>query len=165
MLLALMRHGVAEDAGPDTGHRDEPRRLTEEGARRMRAAAAGMGVLGLAPGLIVTSPLARCVQTAEIVAGALGAEVAADRRLAPGMTLEGLVELLQVHGWADELMLCGHQPDMSRAIADLTGGGEADMKKGAVALLELDAPRRDGGRLVALYPPRALRALGGDGGS
>ena len=164
MLLALLRHGVAEDAGPTTGHRDEPRRLTEEGARRMRAAARGMRALGLAPAEVLTSPLPRCLETAEIAGAALGAEVHRDARLAPGMGLELLLEVLAERGWAGELMLCGHQPDLSRAVADLTGGGDVEMRKGSLALLQLDAPRASGAVLVALYPPRALRALGASAG-
>jgi phosphohistidine phosphatase len=160
MLLALLRHGIAEDAGPRTGGRDEPRRLTDAGIKRMRAAARGMTALGLAPSIIVTSPLRRCVETAEIVAAALGAEVLRDERVAPGMTVDDLADLIAMHGSEGELMVCGHQPDLSRTIADLTGGSSVEMRKGSLALMELHSARPNGGHLVGLYPPRALRVLG-----
>ena len=160
MLLALLRHGIAEDAGPRTGGRDEPRRLSEAGIKRMRAAARGMSALGLAPTVVVTSPLRRCVETAEIAAAVLGAEVHRDERAAPGMTVDDLADLLAMHGSDGELMICGHQPDLSRAVAELTGGGSVEMRKGALALLEVHSARPNGAHLIALYPPRALRALG-----
>jgi phosphohistidine phosphatase len=160
MLLALLRHGIAEDAGPRTGGRDEPRRLTDAGIRRMRAAARGMTALGLAPSMVVTSPLRRCVETAEIVASALGAEVLRDERVAPGMTVDDIADLIAMHGSEGELMVCGHQPDLSRAVAELTGGSSVEMRKGSLALMELRSARPNGGHLVGLYPPRALRALG-----
>ena len=72
MRLMLMRHGVAEDAGPDTGYRDEPRALTDEGRARIAQAAEGLRVLGIDAALVLASPLVRCRQTAEIVAAALG---------------------------------------------------------------------------------------------
>jgi len=160
MLLALLRHGIAEDAGPRTGGRDEPRRLTDAGIKRMRAAARGMTALGLAPSVIVTSPLRRCVETAEIVASALGAEVHRDERAAPGMTVDDLTDLIAMHGHDGELMVCGHQPDLSHAVAELAGGGSVEMRKGSLALMEVHSARPNGAHLVGLYPPRALRALG-----
>ncbi len=160
MLLALLRHGIAEDAGPRTGGRDEPRRLTDAGIKRMRAAARGMSALGLAPAVIVTSPFRRCVETAEIVAATLGAEVHRDERAAPGMALDDLADLVVTHGGDGELMVCGHQPDLSRMVAELVGGGDVEMRKGALALLEVASLRPNGAHLAALYPPRALRTLG-----
>ena len=159
MRLLLLRHGIAEDIGPATGHRDAPRALTPEGAERMRAAARGMRALGVAPGVLLTSPLVRCRQTAEIVGEALGLAPREDDRLRPGMDLDAVADALLEHPGAEAVMLCGHQPDLSEVAADLTGGGMMEFKKGALAVLEVRAPRHAGGHLCALYPPAALRAL------
>lgn len=158
--LLLLRHGIAEDAGPATGYEDAPRALTEDGIVRMRLAAAGVAALGLGIDTIVSSPLVRCRQTAEIVATALGLPVSLDARLAPGMDIDGVEDLLLEHPDAQAALLCGHQPDLSRLVAALTAGGAVEFRKGSLAVLGIEAPRRGGGRLRALYPPAALRELG-----
>jgi phosphohistidine phosphatase SixA len=56
-------------------------------------------------------------------------------------------------------MLCGHQPDLSLLVAELTGGA-TELKKGALALIDARSPRPHAGVLLALHPPRALRLLG-----
>lgn len=162
MRLLLMRHGVAEDSGPATGFRDEPRALTDEGRARMESAARGVARLSLGAEVVLTSPLTRCRQTAEIVAGALGLHVHEDRRLAPGAELDDLAEALLAHPEAGCVLACGHQPDMSGIVAELTGG-LVEFRKGALAVVEADALRAHGGYLRALHPPAALRALAGQG--
>ncbi len=161
MRLLLLRHGIAEDAGPATGHRDEPRALTPEGRRGMHAAARGMATVGVAADAVVTSPLVRCRQTAEIVAEALGAEVREDRRLRPGARLDQVEDVLIEHPGADAVLLCGHQPDLSVIVAELTGGGRVEFRRGSLAVLDVERPRPGGGVLRSLYPPGALRLLGG----
>ncbi len=160
MRLLLLRHGIAEDAGPRTGHRDAPRELTPGGAERMRAAAEGMAALGIGADAVLTSPLIRCRQTADIVCEALGGEPREDRRLAPGMGLDALGDALLGHPDAASVLVCGHQPDLSIVIAGLTGGGHVEFRKGSLAVLDVESARPAGGRLRALYPPAALRLLG-----
>jgi phosphohistidine phosphatase len=161
MRLLLLRHGTAEDAGSGTGFRDEPRELTPEGRARMEEQARGMAALGVGAAVVLTSPLARCRQTAEIVAGALGLRVVEDDRLRPGMELDDLEEALLRHPGADPVLVCGHEPDLSEAVAELTGGGAVMFRKGSLAALEVSAVRPGAGRLRALYPPSALRTLAG----
>jgi phosphohistidine phosphatase len=129
----------------------------------MRAAARGMEALGVGADLVLTSPLIRCRQTAEIVCERLGGEPREDPRLEPGMGLDELDEALAEHPDAGAVLVVGHQPDLSDVVADLTGGGFVEFRKGSLALLEVGAVRPAGGRLRALYPPAALRALGGVG--
>lgn len=159
MQLLLMRHGIAEDAGPATGHRDEPRRLTDQGAARMRIQAAGLARLEPVVGAVFTSPLVRCHQTAAIVGEALGREPQVDDRLRPGAELDDLEDLLGEHPGLDGALICGHQPDLSGLVAELTGG-LVEFRKGTTALVQVDRVRRHAGVLRALYPPSALRALG-----
>lgn len=126
----------------------------------MRAAAAGMAALRIDADVVLTSPLVRCRQTADIVAARLGREPVGDRRLAPGMDLEGLGDALLRHPDAGSVLVCGHQPDLSEVVAALTGGGAVEFRKGSLALLDVDGAGPGGGRLRALYPPSALRRLG-----
>lgn len=159
MLLALVRHGIAEDPGPATGGRDEPRRLTAEGAARMELAARGVARLDVAPAVVLTSPLVRCAQTAAILGARLGAPVREVRALRPGARLEALAEHLAEYPDAPCVMACGHQPDLSFMVADLIGGGSVEFRRGTLALLEVHRPRPGGGLLRALHPPAALRRL------
>jgi phosphohistidine phosphatase len=158
--LTLVRHGVAEDAGPRTGGRDEPRSLTPDGAERMRRAAAGLAALGVAPDLVLTSPLPRCRETAQIVQDAVGGQLVEDDRLRPGMDLAGLADVLAEHPEAARVVVCGHQPDLAEVATELAGGGRIEFKKGAAVVLEAAALQPAAGYLRAAYPPATLRALG-----
>jgi phosphohistidine phosphatase len=158
--LTLVRHGVAEEAGPRTGGRDEPRALTADGAERMRRAAAGLAALGVAPDLVLTSPLSRCRETAQIVQDAVGGHLVEDDRLRPGMDLAGLADVVAEHPEAERVVVCGHQPDLAEIAAELAGGGRIEFKKGAAVVLEAAALRPAAAYLRAAYPPATLRALG-----
>ena len=66
MNLYILRHGIAADRSskyPD----DNLRPLTRKGIDRMRREAKGMSAIGIAPDVIISSPLVRAIQTAEIV--------------------------------------------------------------------------------------------------
>ena len=160
MLLALIRHGIAEDAGPHTGYRDEPRRLTDAGITRMREAARGIARLGIHPEAIISSPLARCAETAELVAAPSGATVRLHDALRPGARAAALLDILADYPDADCVAVCGHQPDLSLITADLTGGSLVDFRRGTLCLIDLERLRPQGGILMALYPPKVLRRLG-----
>jgi len=160
MRLLLLRHGIAEDRDP-SGVGDAERRLTREGRKRVQAIAKGMRTLGIAPDAVLTSPLIRCRETAEIVCGVLGVGAPArDGRLAPGADLEAVADLVAERPDATELALCGHQPDLGRMAEELTGA-DVEVKKGALIVIELSRVRPHGGMLVGLSPPRALRRLAG----
>lgn len=160
MLLALIRHGIAENAGPATGYRDEPRRLTDDGARRVGEVAAGMARLGIRPEAILTSPVARCVQTAEIVAAGAGVAVRRHDVLRPGARAQALLDVLAEYPDVACVLACGHQPDMSVITQELTGG-LADYRRGTLGLIDLSGPRPGRGVLVGLYPAKVLRRVGG----
>ncbi len=129
--LYVMRHGPAEDSSP-TG-RDGDRALTTDGRDRTRAVARALLAEGEAPLTIVSSPLVRALQTAEIVAavtdlekhvreakdagGAPGA-VEIRREMAPGGDALGLVHDL-VRSGRKRAMIVGHEPDLSTLVAHL----------------------------------------------
>jgi phosphohistidine phosphatase len=159
MLIGLLRHGVAEDAGPGTGWQDEPRALTGDGREKMIRAAAGIAALSLDFDALLTSPLVRCLQTAEIVGDALELPPRSQELARPGMTSATLIAMLMSHPGASSVLVCGHQPDLSHVASDLVGGGDMEFKKGALAVIELEGLRPNGGCLRALYPPAVLRRL------
>lgn len=155
--LYFLRHGQAENRHTWQGD-DSQRPLTVEGKKRMTREAAGIRTLGLHLDLIVSSPLVRAYQTAEIVARSQGEAIrlVPDDRVAPGFGPTHLAAILGEHKRAQGIMLVGHEPDFSETIGHVTGGSRLVMKKGALAYVELDDPTSRQGRLVWLLPPKLL---------
>jgi phosphohistidine phosphatase len=156
MLLYFMRHGEAEEIGPEG---DAGRRLTERGVQRTRQAGDALTALDVQLDLILTSPLRRAEQTAEIVAAALGAPVHQADELAGRLGLPNLQLLLGAYGSSGAVMLVGHEPDFSAVIGDLIGGASVEMKKGAVACLDCQAIVKGGATLLWLATGRQLALM------
>jgi phosphohistidine phosphatase len=124
----------------------------------MAREAASIRTIGVSPDLIISSPLVRAVQTAQIVAKVLGSGVGVvrDARLSPGFGPTHLAAILDEHGRSHGIMLVGHEPDFSETIAHVTGGGRVVMKKGGLACIQLDDAASLQGMLVCLLPPKVL---------
>jgi len=157
MILIFLRHGRAENSAGWPGP-DSERPLTQEGKAKMRREAATIARLGIGLDLILSSPLARALQTAEIVAKELGlvGKLIAEKRLSPGFGPEALTQLIQERSRASALMLVGHEPDFSATISRLIGGGRVECKKGSLIAVNLPDPSRLKGDLVWLIPPKVL---------
>ena len=155
--LYFLRHGKAAPRATWEGD-DGLRPLTLEGEALMRREAKGMRRLGLAPDVILTSPLLRARQTAEIAAEALGARdrLVEDARLAHGFDARCLERLAAERPEAAELMVVGHEPEFSATIAELIGGGFVDMKKGGLARVDVGGPGLEDGVLAWLLTPSQL---------
>ena len=152
MKLYVMRHGPAEDDSP-TG-RDADRVLTPAGRERVRAIAQKLVDENEAPFIILSSPLARSLETATIVAevtqlarrareeqkaqtgGATGA-VEIRRELGMGAgKLSLLAEL--VRAGRKRVMIVGHEPDLSMLVTSLIGHPpDGGMQKGMVVGVKL----------------------------
>jgi phosphohistidine phosphatase len=118
--LYVMRHGPAEDDSP-TG-RDADRALTASGRDRVRSVAKALVEGDEAPVAIVSSPLVRALQTAEIVAAVTKPEGAVEvrREMAPaGDPLALVGELFAAK--RRRVMVVGHEPDLSMLVARLAG--------------------------------------------
>jgi phosphohistidine phosphatase len=157
MQLLFLRHGIAEpwETWSDD---DEKRPLSAPGRKAMERTAATFVYLGLAPDVIITSPLTRARQTAEIAARGLGMSdrVVLDPRLEPGFDAEALSDILGEHSVSDVLMLVGHEPDFSLTVGSLIGGGRVVCKKGGLARVDVDVASPGSGELVWLLPPKDL---------
>ena len=162
MHLCLVRHAIAVERGLPGFECDYDRPLTEKGRARMREAAAGLQQL-FAPEAVLSSPLVRARQTAEILLDAYGLRgLHLSDALATGndRALFADVEALGV----ENVIAVGHEPFMSETLAvALTGerGGLAALfKKGAAALLSFDGAIAPGAaRLEWLVQPAVLRAI------
>jgi phosphohistidine phosphatase len=148
MKLYLFRHGKAD--WPKWDKPDDERPLTQEGKDQVAAVAKLLARLEITPA-IVTSPLPRASQTAEIAGKYLNQKVRVDPFLRPGFDAGKLRKLLKDFS-GNSLMVVGHEPDFTRTIFQLTGG-ETKLSKAGVALVELDAAAMKG-ELRWLVPPK-----------
>ncbi len=155
--LYFLRHGQA-GLRQDWRGNDSERPLTGEGKKRMQREAAAIWRLDPSLDVIVSSPLVRALQTAEIVAKARGStlRLVTDGRLAPGFGPNHLAAIMAEHRNAKGLMLVGHEPDFSETISQVTAGGRLVMKKGALACVEVEDPPSPNGTLMWLIPPKVL---------
>jgi phosphohistidine phosphatase len=144
-VIWLLRHGDAEDGA---GKPDADRELTEKGERQSVNAGRAMKVLGIELDVCLTSPKARAKQTADLACEALGCPVEEDERLAGGD-----FDPLELAAGRGEVMLVGHEPDFSQAVALVTGS-RVKMKKGGVAAI-------DDHILHILLRPKDLKAIAG----
>ena len=117
MSVILVRHADPEDESP-TG--DAGRVLTALGRRQARDTAEWLqGVVAELPPIVLSSPLARALQTAEILVSTWGAStVATSGALRPGQSLAAASNLAHADG---DRGLVGHQPMMSELAAQLLG--------------------------------------------
>ena len=157
MKLYFLRHGIAADREEWTGD-DASRPLTSEGRKCMDREAKGMEDLNLCPDRIITSPLKRAKETAQIVAERLHLEdkLVEDQRLADSFDAARLSEILSENDSAASIMLVGHEPDFSETIGEVIGGASIDLKKGGLARIDLHDASATRGELVWLIPPKAL---------
>jgi phosphohistidine phosphatase len=141
MFICVLRHGIAEDRRP--GRSDGERKLTAEGKAKLLRVLARAREAGVAPALILSSPLVRAVETAELAAGALGykGRIAHTEALLPDASPAALWEEIRTRKPEGELLVAGHEPNVSSLVAYLLAspGLRMDFKKGALARLESDA--------------------------
>ena len=142
MKLIFVRHAAAIERS--IGISEETRYLTSEGRIFFRKTARTMLKNGIEPSLILTSPLIRAVQTAEILAETLsyiGPLVVADE-LAPGFDIPALQKLFSTYQSVNELVLVGHEPDLSSIVVSLLNLPSGfNFKKGAAIKLKFDPAR------------------------
>lgn len=129
----------------------------------MKRAAEGMSALDFRPDLILTSPLIRAVQTAEIIVQILGAGVKLKTvpALAPQADREGVYRELRKHEKKlESLMLVGHQPALGELIGEICWGSSkhvVEMKKGGACVIDVESVRDiPKGTLQSLLTPSML---------
>ncbi|MGC1322541.1 MAG: phosphohistidine phosphatase SixA [Candidatus Udaeobacter sp.] len=154
MQLYFLRHGEAD--WPGWTKPDDERPLTDFGKKEVREVAKFLNRLKVKPDLIVSSPLPRALQTAEVAAEQLKTKLRQDEVLEPGFGISELSTVLKRHR-SKVLMLVGHEPDFSSVISALTGGF-IKMSKAGVALVDIDI-ETEKGKLLWLFPPKFARKV------
>jgi phosphohistidine phosphatase len=161
MMLYIMRHGLAEEPTPKGD--DSARKLTSKGADKIHKAAAGMRAMGLAFNVILTSPITRALETAEIVAGEMdGIKPRAIPELSTGSSPVAALEAMVKLKLPESVLVVGHEPTLSR-LASLMLAGSAEstgikLKQGGVIALEFpDRIERGAAQLRWMMTQRQLR--------
>lgn len=148
MKLYLVRHAIAEEAGTPGYEDDSLRPLTEKGREKMKKIAQALCEVGVEPDLIVSSPFVRARQTADILARELKykKEPAYSDSLVPTGEPNDMIGEINEKYAVDELMLVGHEPNLSSLAGVLLAGNPGlsiNLKKGGVCCLSVDDLRYD----------------------
>jgi phosphohistidine phosphatase len=161
--LYLVRHAIAAERGPDWLD-DAKRPLTHKGIARMREIVDGLRELEAEIDVLLTSPLVRARQTAELVMQGLkpAPSLAVVTALEPGGPPAGVLAAIGQYGNAKGIALVGHEPGLGELAAHLIGTPmPLVFKKGGVCRIDLAGAAEPGaGQLIWLATPAMLRALG-----
>jgi phosphohistidine phosphatase len=133
--------------------------------KKMRMAARGLRTLEVEPGLVLSSPLPRARQTAEIVIEELSGKprLQFSDSLAPsGKRAELYEELSRLMG--DTVMLVGHQPSLGEIAGEIAWGSAehyVELKKGGACAIDVEQLRpQPHGTLLWLATASMLREIG-----
>ncbi|MBN1961600.1 MAG: phosphohistidine phosphatase SixA [Deltaproteobacteria bacterium] len=161
ITLLLVRHGRAESA---LGRPDSSRHLTEEGYAELRVCCEGLQSLSVCLDLVLTSPLMRALETADVLAKALGNGIhpLCENVLAPGATLDSLMQLLRNIDGGKTVAIVGHAPDLTDVASGLVvpyTRREILFPPGGMACIEFEGSIAAGtGQLKWTYTPAELIA-------
>jgi phosphohistidine phosphatase len=161
--LYVVRHGVAEERGEDKA--DDVRELTARGRDRMKQVAKGLADEGVRLDVILTSPLARALQTARILEKhcADGGSLRETELLEPDASFDELIDHLNGLEGVENVAIVGHEPFLGEFVSYCLAGEKSSfirLKKGGIAALEPDGPIKPGRCcLVWLMEPGQLVQL------
>jgi phosphohistidine phosphatase len=168
MEVLIVRHAIAFERDHHRWRDDGARPLSPAGIRRARKAAAGLKAFSKTPDRLLTSPLVRAKQTAQILTDAAGWPQPEEApELSPGESALAVLTLLGKDR-SKLVAVVGHQPGLGHLLpACLLGDGGAlpiEMKKNAVACVSFEgSPRAGCAALEWLATPRMLRGFRHDG--
>ena len=167
MRVVLFRHGPAGERDPARWPDDGKRPLTAKGIQKTKEAARGLIKLEKGISLILTSPLVRAAETAQILKDALGdrARIVTLDELSPGGSNRALIAQLADLPQTRTIVVVGHEPGLGKLAALLALGsgttGEIKLKKAGACALGFEGPPRAGaGDLVWLLTRRLLARFG-----
>jgi phosphohistidine phosphatase len=146
MNLFILRHGLAVERDEFDYASDADRPLTPKGRKQLRAIAAALRKLEPHFDVILSSPLVRARETAEIIAAELKSRnrLSLADELKPGTDAKRLLhKIARQKPAAENVLLVGHEPDLSELISLLVAGHAGAgfaLKKGGLAKLEIEEP-------------------------
>lgn len=158
ITLLIVRHG---DAEPQIdGKEDKDRKLIKKGIKQMRRIANFIEEMDYVVDRIISSPYLRAYQSAEAVLDELGMDdkkIETFDELSPENDPSNFVQKMKEFNDNSTVLIVGHEPYLSRFINLLTGG-QVEMKKGGVAVLEYDVTQSKG-ELKLLLNQKVLKLI------
>ncbi len=154
--LYLLRHAHAGDPAKWRGS-DFDRPLSAKGRDQAERLGAHLAALGFQTDALLSSPLVRARETAELVGRAIREEARIDDRLAEPLSIPTIERILDDAGDPTTPVLVGHDPDFSELLALLTGASSMAMRKGAIARIDIARPIAPASGLLRwLLPPELV---------
>jgi phosphohistidine phosphatase len=155
MNLFLVRHGEAEKISFSV--KDYERKLTDEGRSKIISTARLWKALIICPDKILSSPLVRSLQTAEMIREIFDypERVLVDNNLAPGCKTSDLIEIVNFTD-VQNIMLIGHEPDISNHISNLISNNPVSVRIHPFTIAKISFDRQvkfSKGNLDFLIPP------------
>jgi phosphohistidine phosphatase len=161
MNIYFLRHASAGSHKANLAA-DERRPLDTEGIDQCGSIGRALAAMEVKVDGVVSSPLKRAVQTAELVAREIGYDdkIEPSDALRPDADYRAFQQLLQSHANKDELMVVGHNPSLSEFLSLLISDGAShhavELRKGAIAKVPI------GGNSTSLQwclTPKAVRTI------
>ncbi len=162
MIVYFLRHANAGQSKANSAA-DAKRPLDKEGIEQSGYIGRALNAMDVQVDAIISSPLKRASQTAALVGNEIGfdSKLTFSPALQPDATFDAFRDLLEKHAKQEAVMVVGHNPSLSRFLSLLVTGGAndraIDMKKGAVARVELEGRRP--AELIWSITPKIVRAL------
>jgi phosphohistidine phosphatase len=147
MVIYFLRHASAGQKHFSNPANDEKRPIDKIGETQCHDVGRALAYIGVTANVIISSPLTRSVQTADIVAAEIGYEekVVLDDALRPEASFDQFKALLNRHKDKIAIMVVGHDPSMTEFVNRVLTGGTPmaliEMKKGGVAKVEKELRR------------------------
>jgi phosphohistidine phosphatase len=161
MNIYFLRHASAGSHKANQAA-DERRPLDPDGIQQCAVIGRALAALELKSDVVISSPLKRASQTAELVAREIGYEdrIEFSDALHPDADYGAFQQLLQTYAKKDEIMVVGHNPTLSEFLSLLISGGAShtavDLKKGAVAKVPVNG---NSSSLQWCLTPKVARAI------
>jgi phosphohistidine phosphatase len=169
MEIYIIRHGDAIDPEDPQVTGDAMRWLTDTGRDEVSVSARALAKLGVKPDLVLTSPMVRARQTAEIVTDLVGPASGPtnSEHLVYGGSLEGILDDILQHGRPKQVVLAGHMPSVGALVGFLAWASPENgvrLRTGEVCRVDLpdELPEPGHGDVRWLIPPKIARKLLGN---
>ena len=165
MDIYILRHGKAEDH-IQTISGDQKRKLTEPGKKEIELVAKGIKNLDIEFDYIISSPLIRAKQTADIALKIIKSKrksLLIWNELKPESEVDSTIKKLKIIKQSASILLVGHEPHLSTLTSKIISGAEESdiiLKKGGLVHLRCSTVRSEfGGSLRSLMTPKQIKKL------
>lgn len=160
--LYIIRHGAAGKRLEDESL-DEARPLTKKGKARMKDIVKGLKDMGVSFDMLITSPLPRCSETADILKKFSAKGPEATDLLKPGATNDDLIGYLNTLDGTDTVAIVGHEPFLGEFASYCLAKGTTsfiNLKKGGILAMSVDGMLKPGTcKLEWLMGPAQLEKI------